>query len=350
MADLDNRMVLLTSVTAGRDQDELNTAGLLVGELAINTNDGILFAGADPSGTGDGNTAKSAGQPVHNAADVLGIKLSTASTAQAVGTGNSPAFAGATINDGNLTINNGTTSSATQGGKLILAADDGAVMGDNHRLGVIEFKGAEDTSNTLSIGARIEAIARSAWGGSDNDADLVFYTTDGTTETAALTLDADSKATFGGAVSVGGNLTFDSIALTGIQASGESFADNDVSLMTSAAILDKITAESSNTAGTVTSVTAGDGMTQSGTSTVNPTLNVVGGTGITANADEITIDSTVATLTGTQTLTNKTIDLANNTVTGSLSEFNTALQSESFCGLAASQTLTNKTIAGGTFT
>ena len=46
----------------------------------------------------------------------------------------------------------------------------------------------------------------------------------------------------------------------------------------------------------------------------------------------------------TDTLTNKSIDLANNTLTGSLSEFNTALQSESFVGLAATQTLTNKTL------
>ena len=46
------------------------------------------------------------------------------------------------------------------------------------------------------------------------------------------------------------------------------------------------------------------------------------------------------------TLTNKTIDLADNTLTGSLAEFNTALQSESFAGLAATQTLTNKTISG----
>ena len=66
------------------------------------------------------------------------------------------------------------------------------------------------------------------------------------------------------------------------------------------------TPSSSN--GTVTSVSAGTGMTQSGTSTVNPTLNVIGGTGITANADDIEIDtSVVATLTGTQTLTNKTL-------------------------------------------
>jgi len=56
--------------------------------------------------------------------------------------------------------------------------------------------------------------------------------------------------------------------------------------------------------------------------------------------DQVTMDAHASTLT------NKTIDLASNTVTGSLAEFNTALQSESFAGLAATQTLTNKTISG----
>ena len=65
---------------------------------------------------------------------------------------------------------------------------------------------------------------------------------------------------------------------------------------------------------------------------------------------------TVVGTSDTQTLTNKTIDSASNTLTldlgegtltGSVAEFNSALQSESFATLAGSETLTNKTLSTG---
>ncbi len=49
-------------------------------------------------------------------------------------------------------------------------------------------------------------------------------------------------------------------------------------------------------------------------------------------------------------LTNKTVDLGSNTVTGSLAEFNSALQSESFCSLTGSETLTNKSLTSPVLT
>ena len=47
---------------------------------------------------------------------------------------------------------------------------------------------------------------------------------------------------------------------------------------------------------------------------------------------------------GTSTITNKTINLANNTLTGTTAQFNTALSDNDFATLAGSETLTNKTL------
>jgi len=70
-----------------------------------------------------------------------------------------------------------------------------------------------------------------------------------------------------------------------------------------------------------------------------------GGVGDDATNPNI-VDATSAFITAssTTTLTNKSVDLGTNTLTGSLSEFNTALQSESFASLTGAETLTNKTL------
>jgi len=106
-----------------------------------------------------------------------------------------------------ITANSSTTSSATEGGKLILQSDDDSAMEDDHRLGVIEFKGAEDGANNRKIGAKIETFADAAWSDTVNDGRLVFSTNDGDDSlNTVLTLDSDKLATFTGGVTIAGNI------------------------------------------------------------------------------------------------------------------------------------------------
>jgi len=63
-----------------------------------------------------------------------------------------------------------------------------------------------------------------------------------------------------------------------------------------------------------------------------------GGTTI-GNADAVLVSDT-----GTQTLSNKTISFANNTVSGTLAQFNTAVTDADLATIAGAETLTNKTL------
>lgn len=76
--------------------------------------------------------------------------------------------------------------------------------------------------------------------------------------------------------------------------------------------------------------------------------NTVSGT--LAQFNTAVTDADLASLAGTETLTNKTVNLASNTLTGTTAQFNTALSDGDFATLAGTETLTNKTLTSPTLT
>jgi hypothetical protein len=102
----------------------------------------------------------------------------------------------------------------------------------------------------------------------------------------------------------------------------------------------KYTEVTSAAVGDISSIVAGAGLTGGATSG-DATINVVGGTGITANANDVAIDATVATLTGSQTLTNKTLTspVFNTGVSGSA-----VLDSDTMSGASATTLSSSESI------
>ena len=86
----------------------------------------------------------------------------------------------------------------------------------------------------------------------------------------------------------------------------------------------------SSEAGDISAVTAGTGITV--TDSTGPIPSVAVDTAV------------VATTNNTLTLSNKTIALGSNTVSGTIAEFNTALTDADFATIGGTETLTNKTL------
>ncbi len=131
------------------------------------------------------------------------------------------------------------------------------------------------------------------------------------------------------------NLTTGMFAAAAIQTSSESFANNDTSFMTSAAIEDKILSFGYTTnTGDITGITINSGNGLSGGATISSgsgtiTLTVGQGSGISVSSTGVAVDSTVVRTTGTQTIggnktfSNNVVVSGNLTVSGTSTTINT---------------------------
>jgi len=86
------------------------------------------------------------------------------------------------------------------------------------------------------------------------------------------------------------------------------------------------------------------------TTLTNKTFDLTDNTlvGTLAELSSAISDATVASTAGTETLTNKTFDLTDNTLAGTLAELSSAISDATVASTAGTETLTNKTINGAT--
>jgi cytoskeletal protein CcmA (bactofilin family) len=205
-------------------------------------------------------------------------------------------------------------------------------------LDVVDIDGAVDMATTLNVGSTITGTSLTLSGNIDLEGDIDV---NGTTNLDVVDIDGAvdmaSTLTVAGTTDVG-TLEFDSLSGTGSVAVTDILDEDNMSsnsatkLATQQSIKAYVDTQVATVpVGDITSVVAGAGMTGGGTSGA-VTLDVVGGTGITANANDIAIDSTVATLSGTQTLTNKSIDAAQ--LTGTVANARLDAQLQDVAGLA----------------
>jgi len=97
-----------------------------------------------------------------------------------------------------------------------------------------------------------------------------------------------------------------------------------------------------------------DSSTETIVSANGEVFKILGGTGITSaisgNNLTLSVDGTVLSSSAVSTLTNKSIALSGNTITGTTAQFNTALTDNDFTTLTGTETLTNKNLTAATNT
>ena len=271
-------------------------------------------------------------------------------------------LSGNAVISGNLTVSGSTTSvettNSTISDKLIELAtgtsgtpsgDSGIIIergssnnafigfdesADKFIVGTGSFTGSTTGDLTISTGTLVANLQGNVTGDVTGNAD---------TATALATARTIAGQSFDGS----GNITIASTDLSNTSA---------IALLTSSQTLtNKTISGSNNTLSNIgnsslsnSTVTIADDSSTAVSVPLGGGFTILGGSGITTslNGSEMTIatDGAVVTETSSDTLTNKTIALGSNTVSGTLAQFQTAVTDATLVDLDDSQTLTNKAI------
>ena len=212
----------------------------------------VTIAGEDASTSNKGVARFNSN---HFAASSGAISLATAMTwADTVITTDSLTLTSSTADKPTFILKD--TTNDNQATVLRMEKDSGAgTNGDN--VGEIEFHSKDASDNTQMFAKILVEIDEATHGQESGAMELRVASHDGEQQPGlkitggsvedevdvVLGTGTASVTTVAGDLTVtGSDLTFDSVALTAIQTSAESFVDNDTSIMTSAAIEDKIDA------------------------------------------------------------------------------------------------------------